>query len=213
VERLSSSPADPGIWAAIAWIAVWASAIWGLRDQRRWTLFALGWFLAALLPVLQLVPHPTVRADRYLYSAMLGPLLVFVLVLEKRPDLFKIVGLASAIALAGCTLARIPAWQNGRTLWTDSVTKNPRSAMGHYSLAGCLIADHDWQGAEAHARQAVELNPRFADGQERLGTILLVLNHPIEAREHLERALALNPQLPDARHNLELILHNSNTQQ
>jgi hypothetical protein len=204
-ERFVHDPWTPGVWITVVWLAAWLVAIWLGREHRRWIAFGLGWFLISLLPVLQLVPHPTVRADRYLYSAILGPLLTVALLLSRRPVLLKTAGVLAALSLAGLTLARIPDWQNSRTLWTDSVAKDPESPMAHYSLAGCLIGDHDLSGAEKQARLAIELKPGFAAAHERLSSLLLVEGHVEEAREHAERALALDPHLYEARHNLALI--------
>jgi tetratricopeptide (TPR) repeat protein len=195
VER----PSATGLFLAAGWTIAWVLAI---GRERRWGWFALGWFLTALLPVLQLVPHPTIRADRYLYSAMLGPLILVAMLLPARA--LKIVGAAGAIAFAALTVGRLPAWKDGKTLWMDSVTKDPHSAIAHYSVAGYEIGANNLTAAEQHARRAVELNPRFAEAQERLGAVLLLGGKPDEARQHLAAALKLNPALPDVRRNLEL---------
>lgn len=189
VER----PSNLGLAVAAGWAVAWALAIW---RARRWGWFALGWFLIALLPVLQLVPHPTIRADRYLYTALIGPVLLVALLLPER--LRKILGMAS-VFLAVLTLGRLPDWKGGRTLWTDSVTKDPRSAIAHFSVAGYCIGEKDLPAAETHARRAVELNPGFAEAHERLGGVLLMRGQIDEGRSHLETALRLNPRLPDAR--------------
>lgn len=196
VER----PSNPALGGALVWAAVWAVAIW---RERRWGWFAAGWFLIALLPVLQLVPHPTIRADRYLYLAMLGPLLLIALSLPARG--VKVVGAAGAIWFAALTCIRLPAWHDGRTLWTDSVRKDPQSAVAHFSLAGYALGAADLPAAEQHARRAVELNPGFAQAHERLGAVLLMSGKPAEARQHLATALRLDPTLTDSRHNLELL--------
>ncbi|MCG3149058.1 MAG: hypothetical protein PCFJNLEI_02515 [Verrucomicrobiae bacterium] len=196
VERASTA----GLLAAVGWATVWG---WAIKRERRWGWFALGWFLIALLPVLQLVPHPTVRADRYLYLAMLGPFLLLALSLPARA--VKVVGVVGAVWFATLTMLRLPDWKDGKTLWTDSVKKDPNSAMAHFSVAGYAVGERDFQTAEFHAREAVKLNPRFADAQERLGAILLMRGNTGEARVHLERALELKPTLVDARRNLELL--------
>jgi len=196
VER----PSVMGLTLAIIWAIVWALAIW---RERRWGIFAFGWFLIALLPVLQLVPHPTIRADRYLYLAMLGPFLLIALSLPARA--LKVVGVVGAIWFAALTLARLPAWKDGKTLWTDSVAKDPQSAIAHFSLAGYGIGEKDLPAAERHARRAVELSPGLAEAQERLGAVLMLRGQMAEARQHFEIALKLNPALTDARHNLQAL--------
>jgi len=172
---------------------------------RRWTIFALAWFLICLAPVLQIVPHPTLRADRYLYVAALG---IFVLVaewLERKRVILILAGPLSGICLIGLTLARIPDWHDPKTLWSDCVRKNPRSAVGYYSLAGCSITEREWPTAARYLEKAVELKPDFAEAHARLGVVYFMENKEAEAREELQRALALKPQLAEARHNLMLL--------
>jgi hypothetical protein len=200
-ERLS----DPGVLVAVVWLIAWAMLIWRARSIRRWSVFAMAWFLICLAPVLQLVPHPTLRADRYLYVSGLGVFLAVALLLSQHRIVFGLVGPLSAACLIGLTVARIPDWHDPKTLWTDCVKKNPRSAIGYYSLAGCAIAENDWPTADALMRTCIDLKPDFAEAQARLGAVCLFEGKNAEAREHLQRALALNPQLVEARHNVALL--------
>jgi hypothetical protein len=196
---------NKGVVVAILWFVAWLVVLWRGRSTRRWSAFALAWFLICLAPVLQLVPHPTLRADRYLYVAALGIFVLVALLLNKNRAVFATVGPLSAICLAGLTLARIPDWHDPKTLWTDCVKKDPRSAIGYYSLAGCAIGEHDWATAEGQLRKCVDLKPDFAEGQARLGAVFLLEGKNADAREPLERALALNPHLTEAQHNLAVL--------
>ena len=83
--------------------------------------------------------------------------------------------------------------------------KNPQSAIGHYSLAGCAITEQDWTTAESQLRMCVELKPDFAEAQARLGAVYMFEGKNAEARDHLQRALALKPQFPEAQHNLAIL--------
>jgi Flp pilus assembly protein TadD len=103
------------------------------------------------------------------------------------------------------TLERIPVWRNAKTLWSDCVAKNPRSTIGHFSLAGVAIAENDLPTAEAHLRTAIKLKPDFADAHARLGAVLMLEGKRDEARAELRRALELEPDLTEARHNLSLL--------
>jgi hypothetical protein len=199
------SLADKGVAVTALWFMAWATLLWRARSIRRWSAFALAWFLICLAPVLQIVPHPTLRADRYLYVSALGVFVLVALLLNKNRIAFATVGPLSAACLAGLTLARIPDWHDPKTLWTDCVRKNPRSAVGHYSLAGCAIGEKDWLTAERQLRACIDLKPDFAEAQARLGGVCLLEGKTADAREHLERALALKPQLTEARHNLAIL--------
>ena len=206
-----TSLADSGPWITAAWIALWGLLAWRNAPRRRWALFAAAWMLVALAPVLQLVPHPTLRADRYLYVAALGPMIWIALLGQdlRRPVLPILLGAGSAIALMGATLTRIPDWRDGQTLWSDCVAKNPTSAIGHFSLAGWCIAEHRLPDAERHLRESVRYQPDFPEAEERLGAVLLLEGHTEDARSHLKRALALNPRLIQARQHLALLPTNA----
>jgi len=201
----AESLADKGVVVTVLWFVVWAVILWRARSMRHWSAFALAWFLICLAPVLQLVPHPTVRADRYLYVAALGVFVLVALLLHKNRTAFVTVGPFSAVCLVGLTLARIPDWHDPKTLWTDCVNKNPRSAIGYYSLAGCAVRLQDWPTAEAQLRKCTDVKPDLAEAQARLGAVCLLEGKYGDAREHLERALALNPDLAEARHNLAVL--------
>jgi hypothetical protein len=197
--------ANKGVAVTVLWFVAWAVVAWRARSIRRWSAFAVAWFLICLAPVLQLVPHPTVRADRYLYVAALGVFVLVALLLNKNRFAFATVGLLSAVCLVGLTVARIPDWHDPKTLWTDCVKKDPRSAIGYYSLAGCAIGEQDWPTADAQLRKCIDLKPDFAEAQARLGAVCLQEGKNADAREHLERALALNPHLAEAQHNLAIL--------
>jgi hypothetical protein len=201
----AKSLANTGVLMALLLFIVWAALLLWERPLRRWSVFAMAWFFICLAPVLQIVPHPTVRADRYLYVAALGVFVLVALLLNKNRPVFATVGPLSAVCLVGLTLARIPDWHDPKTLWTDCVKKNPRSAIGYYSLAGCAIGEKDWRTAELQLRKCIALKPDFAEAQARLGAVCLLEGKNADAREHLERALALNPQLAEAQHNLAVL--------
>jgi hypothetical protein len=196
--RAAKSVADGGFLCGILWIFVWIFLIWRAKLLRKWSGFALAWFLIALLPVLQLVPHPTLRADRYLYIAALGIFMLVAMILQKNRAIFATIGPISVICLLGLTLARIPVWQNPKTLWSDCVAKNPRDIVGHYSLGGVFIGEGNFAAGETHLRTALEIGPNFAEAHARLGALLLVQGRHDEARAHLIRALKWKPNLPEA---------------
>ncbi|HVM60683.1 MAG TPA: tetratricopeptide repeat protein [Verrucomicrobiae bacterium] len=197
--------ADTGVIVTAVLFVAWVVLTWRATRLRRWSVFAMAWFLICLSPVLELVPHPTLRADRYLYVSALGIFLLVALLLNKSRDALNIIGPLSAACLVGLTLARIPDWHDAKTLWTDCLKNNPRSAIAYYSLAGCAVGEKDWPTADSLLRKCVEIKPDFAEAQERLGAVYMFEGKNAEAREHLKRALALNPRLADAQHNLTIL--------
>jgi tetratricopeptide (TPR) repeat protein len=189
-----TSVVAPGILITVAWVLAWVLVA---RREPRWSLFAAVWFIIALAPVSQLVPHPTLRADRYLYIAVLP---LFVLIARQR-----LLASATVIALLVLTWLRIPDWRDAKTLWSDCLAKNPRDVVALYSLSGCAVTANDWPTAERHLREAVRVKPTFAEAHERLGGVLAAQGKRAEARLELQEALKLKPHLTEARHNLRLL--------
>jgi len=189
---------DAGVLVTVVWALVWLLAA---RREPRWGLFAALWFVLALAPVSQLVPHPTLRADRYLYIAALAPFVWGARFLASR----KLLVAASVTALVAMSWLRMPAWRDAKTLWSDCLSKNPRDVVALYSLAGRAVAEQDWPAAERHLREAVRIKPTFAEAHERLGGVLAAQGKHAEARRELQEALRLKPHLAEARHNLRLL--------
>jgi hypothetical protein len=195
-ERGVQSLADTGFLIGAAWIVAWIAA----ARRSRWALFAGLWFLISLAPVLQLVPHPTLRADRYLYVAALGIFWAVGVVVQR----WKWWDAIPALCLLGLTLARIPIWHDAKSLWTDCAAKQPNSIVAHFSLSGCCVREQNWPAAEEELKKTLALREGFAEAQARLGGVLLVQGKRDEARQHLQRALELDPGLVEARQNLEI---------
>ncbi len=203
--RLSNHYTESGVrsvmdvWFLIgfAWIIAWVVVSW----RSRWTLFAGLWFLISLAPVLQFVPHPTLRADRYLYVAALGIFWATGRAIEKH----RVAGAVVAACLLVLTLVRLPAWRDAKTLWSDCVAKNPNSIVGHFSLSGCYVREQNWPAAEHELIMTIKLREDFAEAQARLGGVCLMLGKREEARYFLQRALELDPGLVEARQNLEIV--------
>jgi tetratricopeptide (TPR) repeat protein len=191
-ERGVQSVLDVGFLIGFVWIGGWIALSW----RSRWALFAGLWFLISLAPVLQLVPHPTLRADRYLYVAALG---IFWAIGQWKWSSLAIV------PLLVLTWLRTPVWHDAKSLWSDCVAKQPNSIVGHFSLSGCYVREQNWPEAEAELRQTLKFREAFPEAQARLGGVLLVQGKRDEARQHLQRALQLDPNLKEARDNLALI--------
>jgi len=222
-ERGVTSLKDIGFLFGLICIVVWVAVSW----RSRWSLFAGVWFLICLAPVLQLVSHPTLRADRYLYVAALGIFWTVAAGLwegHSCPERTSassvepsrqecrshnrtclVVGIVFAVGLLGLTWSRVPVWHDARSLWSDCVAKNPNSVVGHFSLAGGYIRQRDWPAAETELRLTLALREGFAEAQARLGGVLLMQGKRKEARQHLQRALELDPSLSEARENLALL--------
>jgi Tfp pilus assembly protein PilF len=175
---------------------------------------ALFFFAGTLLPVLGLVEIYFFRfsfvADHWQYLASIG--LIVGLVCGAAGGL-RGRGRGPAVAAAAllCVLGAL-TWQQARiyvdseTLWRDSLSKNPRSAMVHYNLAHELAASGRTREASDHYRRVIELDPSSPNAYNNLAMLRVAEGRDREALELLREATHQAPDYARGRWNLGLFL-------
>ena len=135
-------------------------------------LFGLTWFLLALGPTAQIMPHHISRADRFLYLPLVGLAISLGMILRpsataaKRPGAGLAVGLVGALALLslGALSARqVRIWRDSVTLWTHCLTVEPMNPYGHSALADNLVIRGQFDEAVGHYQTALRIAPDHAD--------------------------------------------------
>lgn len=143
------SLSDPRLWlnAALLFGLIALSFRWG-RDRAR---VALGWlwFFGALGPSMNLIAIPYLMADRYVYLALPGFLLVAA---ETLAGLWKLESrgpraeallralVCALLAVWGlCSIQRSAVWRDTGSLFADAVRKEPRAAFARYALGQTLF--------------------------------------------------------------------------
>jgi tetratricopeptide (TPR) repeat protein len=118
------------------------AAAWHWR--KRFPLASYGFFafLVLMLPTSSIVPIRDPIAERRLYFASIGLLLV-------TADLVRRIKLSRATLTAACgavlllaalvTHARAEAWSSEVTLWEDSAAKSPNKPRDHFQLASAYL--------------------------------------------------------------------------
>lgn len=184
-----------------------------LRERFRLLLAAVGVFIAAVLPMLGLVPfdfqsYSTV-SDHYMYLAMLGPALL-VGGLAERWKAYRIVWpVAGAILLAlGIrSFVQTLTWSNSEALFTNTVRVNPDSSAGNVNLgvlraesAEQLLKEGQKEQAAARAQQAIAFyqralasHPDDLQAHNNLGNLWKLLGRWADAEPHFRAAVRLNP--------------------
>ncbi len=147
--------------AAFVLLAATLVAWWSRRDQRAG--FAAIWIAASLLPVLQLVPHHELFAERYLYLPSVGLALLGGLAFEKlrrrRIPLLAPVAVLLALAAVARTLVHNLVFQDFETVARSVAEVAPRCARAQYNLGLFLIQEGKEEEGLAHLRAAVEPGP------------------------------------------------------
>jgi tetratricopeptide (TPR) repeat protein len=149
---------------------------------------ALGFW--ALLPFIALAPTSTVvpivtevAAERRMYLALLGPVVLFALLLDlacrrgagdSRGALVRRGATLLLVALlAVATLARERLYADPIAIWLDATAKRPENARAHTNLAVELLARGRIDEAERSLERSLALDPSHDDSLFYLSAILM----------------------------------------
>jgi tetratricopeptide (TPR) repeat protein len=190
--------------------------------RRPVALFGALWFLAALGPSSQIVPHHIFRGDRFLYLPLAGLVLAagsglaWLVGKGKGPGPLKslrvlgpflfagAIGLVAALGIA--TVRQTAVWQDNVGFFQYCVDLAPENAEAHNMLGKALSHRGRWSDAIAHYQKAVEIVPDYPQAHSNLGLALLRLDRYAEAERELRIVLSLTPRRSDAYDDLGLAL-------
>ncbi len=174
-------------------------------------------YASALAPVLGLINVFFMRysfvADRFAYLATM-PLAAACAVagsklLERRRSAVPIaygLGVAVLLALGGLTARRCGAYRDERTLWTDTVAKNPTSWMAQSNLGMIMADDVALDDAIAHYQEALRLKPDYPEALNNLGNAWRAQGKLDDALALYTTALQLEPEFAQTHNNLGMAL-------
>ncbi len=160
-----------------AMVGLTVAAIW---MTPRWPVIRLGvlWFVIALLPAAQLIPHHIIRADRFLYLPLVGMALALaavlhlIRILEHRWTRSRAIAVRGALALVAtlwlvalgeAANRQIRTWHDSITLWSNCLEGDPDNAYAHSCLADNLFQVGEYARAFEHYGRAIDLRPDHAD--------------------------------------------------
>jgi tetratricopeptide (TPR) repeat protein len=186
------------------------------RFRQSWgkpLLFALGYFVLMLLPVLGLFEISLSRyswvADHWQYFAIIGPIALLASALQAMQQKNALAGIALAgLILTVCgllTWRQSGIYKSGEAFWAEHMRVN-QPAFAAYN-AGCdLLAHGKPDEAMKLLRRAIELQPAFALPYNTIASMLLQKGLPDEALPLLQEAISLRRDFPEAHYNLGTIL-------
>lgn len=165
-------------------------------------------FLLALLPSLGLVPfihqHISTVADRYAYCAVLVLAFAVARLVATSPR-WQWATLGVAVAFTLLTLAQVGLWMNPESLYRHMVEVNPKSWLGHNSLAAIHASRAETDRAVAELRLGILGQDEVRKKPEMLnflGSYLIGNGRYFEAIRVLQEAVELRPSFAKAHHNL-----------
>jgi Flp pilus assembly protein TadD len=193
---ISHTPFEHG---AIVWLIILLALIvaaWTLR--RRFPLATYGFFvfLILLAPTSSILPIRDPVAERRLYFAMIGLLLVVVEVLARVKVERQVLSVACAgilLAAAYATHARAAVWSDELAVWEDTAHKSPGAWRPHFQLGFAYYKAERYTDALPEFQRAAALHPSDADLLIDWGLTYDSLNQLQPALEKLQESAALKP--------------------
>ncbi|MGD9646044.1 MAG: tetratricopeptide repeat protein [Pirellulales bacterium] len=231
--RWTCDTANPLVYLpSAAWLAIGG----GLLAARRWLtggpFVAWSWYSLLLFPALGFINIYFMKyslvADHWQYTALPAMIVLVVAVGKFAVDRMGVTARAPALVTAGIVATVLLAMSvyhsaifsgpDNKTLWNDTLAKNPQAWSAHNNLAtltGMDAVDPDyrvggadvagrpatpqdrqqlWEKARHHYAQAVRLAPHEVSVRTNYGTAMFALGDRAAAREQFEAALRLREQ-------------------
>jgi tetratricopeptide (TPR) repeat protein len=180
------------------------AAVWWRRQRAfRPLLFAFGFFVALLFPVLGFFSVYFFRysfvGDHFQYLASIGPLALAAAGLARYGGrAVPLIGGCLLLALGLVTERQSRVYHDNEALWRDTVAHNPAAVMAWLNLADTLAQAGRYDESIATFQRAISIRPDDPHGHNDLGNVLILVGRPAEALPHFERALVLKPDMADA---------------
>lgn len=196
---VTTSWIDPEAWVAVAIWGGLGAAWYRLLLRRPQAAFGGLWFLIALLPVSQIVPHHDLMAEHFLYVPSAGFALLVAGLLElvlsrRRPSAAVATACIVVLSLLAVrTVVRNADWKDELTLWSKTVQTAPEAAMARNNLGAAYLRRGQLSQAEQQLTAAVAIQPDNAIAHGNLGKLFLDRGDLARAETELEQALTLKP--------------------
>jgi tetratricopeptide (TPR) repeat protein len=187
---------------AIAGLIAFASAI---ARRQRLISFCILWFFGHLVLESSFIGLEMIYEHR-LYLPLFGVslmtgYLIFHFLRGYKPWAVA-VATAAVLSLGTAAYLRNRVWQDGVTLWTDVIRKNPYGYRGYNNLGLALKSAGDLEAAKAQISRAIRINPNYFKAQNNMGLVLQAQKRFDEAETFYANAVRLNPRSAAAHHNL-----------
>ena len=176
-----------------------------ISKKQRLLSFIILWFFIHLIIESSVIGLEIIFEHR-LYLPMFGFALLTVYLLFglssiKRPWAVA-VSLTMVVSLGTATYVRNRVWQNETTLWSDVISKNPKSHRAYNNFGTTLNEQGRTDKAIEFYLQALRIKPGYAHAHYNLGNALVKQGRTDEAIKHYLQALRVRPTYENAHNNL-----------
>ena len=197
-------------WLPLITLIVFLVFLWLQRNRGTASfLFALAYFVVALLPVIGLVRMAYARsgtlvADHLQYFADISLIaLVSAFIVRFLNSPRRLINLSSAAmvvlvlgAMGVYSFARATVYRDEEILWHDTLSKNPDAWQGHNRLGQLYFDQKRFYEAARHFERAAVLKPELAENHNLLGLAYCRLERFEEGIAEYHKALQLKEQNP-----------------
>ncbi len=201
---------------AIGLLLVPALCVWKFKTWGKPALFAFGYYIATLLPVLGIFDMYFLlysrAADHWQYLSLVAPIAVIVGVCYSRlnPPTRIILFSSLLVALFVLTLYQSSQYRTTEGLWRHTVAQNPTAWVAYNNLGYALDDDGKVKEAEEMYLLSLHYNPNYAEAHNNYGQLLQKSGNATEALTHYAAAIRIKPNYADAHSNLGGLLLETN---
>ncbi len=207
----------PSAWMFLPGLALVAVcyACWRFRDVwGRGPLFALGYFIISLAPVLGFVKMSYMRltlvADHLQYVPMVGIVTLLAaggaMLYQRAPASLRPALVGAVILIIGSlswmTWARAEAHHDEGSLWSDTLQKNPDTWQGNNHYGAWLYGHNQQSAAKPYFEKALRLKPENPEVHNNVGLAWATQGNLDLAIPEYRRATEIKPDNVPIRTNL-----------
>ena len=193
----------------------------GFKKSKFNFIFGIVWFIAFLLPVLQIIPFQDIIGERFLYAPLAGFFLAAVLGLDNflshikfkfNCNFYPIGKTIAAIALILffiLTFNRNNDWLNSENLWNSVLRIDNINQKALSNLTGYYISKGKAAKVIETSEKLLKINPDDIGGHINLGVGLAMAGRLEEAESKFLYAISKKPDNQPALINLAVIYQNT----
>jgi tetratricopeptide (TPR) repeat protein len=202
----------PFLYSMVAIIILIVGIVISCKYTRR-VVFGSMFFLATILPVLQVLPTSSaIVADRYIYIPGIGLFYIISyafgwLYQRKIKNAIYIKSFVSLFLItAVCTLSYLTwekchAWKDSITLWNEALKSYPDISVAYNNRGNVYAAKGNHNQAILEYDKAIEINPNYAEAYNNRGSAYNKEGSHYQAISDYNKAIELNPNYADAYYN------------
>jgi len=208
--RWDVSAANPVAYLPLALTAIGLAALW--THRRSWgraPLFAMGYFVIMLLPVLGIANMSFMKlsfvADHLQYAALIGVIAFTAALLARAAAAPGLPGRAATFTIAGCAIAlavltwnRAGLYADEERLWRDDIAKQKDSWVAWNNLGDAYFRTGKRDEAVDCFKRSILLNSRYPVAWHNLGRANAVSGSTDEAILDYTKAIDLMPDYASA---------------